>query len=157
QHDAHVLALGIESDPQLPEGEFARLPEVVEWVLAEGGVPYLAHTYWSGLRTGQFEACDGLAEIESYNARCGLEGGRGACRLHCDEADAQGRRVYGIGPGVSPHPGCDSGCASVWARCSERWQGGVLASLRAGRFYSSAGPEIHELALEDGAATVRCS
>jgi hypothetical protein len=33
----------------------------------------------------------------------------------------------------------------------------VLDALREGRFYSSAGPEIHSLELDDGAVTVRCS
>ena len=51
----------------------------------------------------------------------------------------------------------DSGFASVWARCADRAQAAVLDALREGRFYSSAGPEIHELALDDGSATVRCS
>src|SRR5437870_5196771 len=41
QHDAHVLALGIETDPQQPEDAFASLPEVVARVRAERGGPEL--------------------------------------------------------------------------------------------------------------------
>ena len=33
--DAHVLALGLQTDPELPEGEFAPLQEVVDWIVAE--------------------------------------------------------------------------------------------------------------------------
>src|SRR3982750_3187895 len=43
-HDAHVLALGVEADPEPPDDGFAPLPEVVTWIDANGGVPYLAHT-----------------------------------------------------------------------------------------------------------------
>src|SRR3977135_2752224 len=57
--DAHVLALGVRADPVLPES-FAPLQEVVDWIRANGGLPYLAHSYWSGLRTAQVEDCDGL-------------------------------------------------------------------------------------------------
>src|SRR4029078_9589847 len=32
KHDAHVLALGVEADQVLPEGEFAPLEEVVAWI-----------------------------------------------------------------------------------------------------------------------------
>src|SRR3989442_13543286 len=53
EHDAHVVALGLGVDPVLPEGEFAPLEEVVAWVNENGGVPFLAHTYLSGLRTQQ--------------------------------------------------------------------------------------------------------
>ena len=157
QHDAHVLALGIETDPQQPEDAFASLSEVVARVRAEGGVPYLAHTYWSGLRTEQFEECDGLVGLEIFNAGCELEVGRGDSTVHWDEALERGRLLYGIAADDSHHPGYDSGFASVWARCADRTQAAVLDALREGRFYSSAGPEIHELALDDGWATVRCS
>ena len=47
--DAHVLALGVQADPVAPGDGFAPLPEVVAWIVENGGVPYLAHTYWSGL------------------------------------------------------------------------------------------------------------
>ena len=57
EDDAHVLALGLEVDPVVPETEFETLQEVVSFVLANGGVPYLAHTYWSGLRVDQWENC----------------------------------------------------------------------------------------------------
>ena len=68
EHDAHVLALGLEVDPVLPEGNFAPLEEVVAWIAENGGVPYLAHTYWSGLRTEQWWDCPGLYGIEVWNS-----------------------------------------------------------------------------------------
>ena len=157
EHDAHVLALGVDADPQPPEDAFASLPEVVAWVEQEGGVPYLAHTYWSGLRTEQFEGCDGLVGIEIYNAGCELEVGRGDSSIHWDEALEHGRPFFALATDDSHHPGYDSGFACVWARCAERSQAAVLDALRAGRFYSSAGPEIRELALDDGAVTLRCT
>src|SRR5437899_1303507 len=36
EHDAHVLALGLERDPELPEDVFAPLPEVVGWIADAG-------------------------------------------------------------------------------------------------------------------------
>ena len=75
--DAHVLALGVESDPIDPLDSFPDLEETVAWISAHGGVPYLAHTYWSGLRPEEFEECPGLVGIEVWNSGCEVELGRG--------------------------------------------------------------------------------
>jgi len=157
EHDAHVLALGLDVDPELPEDGFGALADVARWIGEHGGVAYLAHTYWSGLRTDQFEDCEALVGIEVYNAGCELEVGRGDSSLHWDEALERGRLLYAIAVDDSHHPGYDSSLAWVWARCAERSQPAVLDALRAGRFYSSTGPTIHELELDDGAVVVRCS
>jgi hypothetical protein len=157
EHDAHVLAFGLAVDPELPSGEFASLPDTVAYVHAHGGVAYLAHTYWSGLRTEQFEDCDGLVGIEVWNAGCELEVGRGDSSLHWDEALERGRLLYALATDDSHHPGFDSALAWTWVRAGERSAAAVLAALREGRFYSSTGPRIHELELDDEHVTVRCS
>src|SRR5688572_3034902 len=84
---AHVLALGVQHDPVPPgpDDEFPGLEETVAWVEASGGVSFLAHTYWSGLRPEDFEGCPGIAGLEVYNAGCELEVGRGLSTLHWDE------------------------------------------------------------------------
>jgi hypothetical protein len=157
EHDAHVLALGIDVDPVIPENEFGSMAEVVRWIGEHAGVAFLAHPYWSGLRTDQFEDCDALVGIEVYNAGCELEVGRGDAALLWDEALERGHLLHAIAVDDSHHPGYDSSFAWVWARCAERSQPAVLDALRDGRFYSSTGPAIHELEVDDDAVTVRCS
>ena len=157
EHDAHVLALGLDVDPQLPTDAFPNLAETVDWIHANGGVAYLAHTYWSGLRVEQFEDCEALPGIEIWNAGCELEIGRGDSTLHWDEALDRGRTFFGIVADDSHHPGYDSGFAWTWVRARERTQAAVLEALRDGRFYGSTGPEIHALEVEDGHVVVRCS
>jgi hypothetical protein len=157
EHDAHVVALGIDADPVPPADRFAPLEDVTAWILEHGGVPYLAHTHWSGLRAEQFEGCEGLLGIEVFNAGCQLETGRGDAGLHWDEVLDGGRRLYALATDDSHHPGYDSGFAWVWARSAERSQEAVLEALRTGSFYSSCGPVIHSLELEPGFVTVGCS
>jgi hypothetical protein len=153
----HVLALGVAADPEPPTADFPGLDETVSWVRANQGVPFVAHTYWSGLRPEEFEGCDGLAGLEVFNAGCELEVGRGHAGLHWDEVLERGRPLLGIATDDSHHPGRDSGHAWVWARCEERSPEAVLAALDAGAFYSSNGPEISELAAEDGVVELGCS
>jgi hypothetical protein len=157
ENDAHVLALGVQAEPVIPENEFAQLQEVVDWILENGGVPYIAHTYWSGLRTGQWEECKGLLGLEVWNSGCELEVGRGDASSHWDEALERGRLWYALATDDSHHPGYDSGFASTWVRAADKTQEAVLAALTTGSFYGSTGPTIHSVEVSDDAVTVRCS
>jgi hypothetical protein len=157
EHDAHVLALGLDVDPVLPDDEFAPLEDVVAWVAANGGVPYLAHTYWSGLRTEQWWDCPGLYGIEVWNTGCELELGRGDASIHWDEALEHGRPLFALATDDSHHPGYDSGFAWTWVRAVEKTQAAVLDALRSGMFYGSTGPEIRGVEVSDGDVVVRCS
>ena len=157
EDDAHVLALGLDADPIVPELDFAPLQEVVSWITENGGVPYLAHTYWSGLRTDRWEECAGLVGIEVWNTGCELEVGRGDSSLHWDEALERGRLFYGLATDDSHHPGYDSGFAWTWVRAAEKSRAAVLDALRTGSFYGSTGPRIDTVELTDGDVTVHCS
>ncbi len=155
--DAHILAYGIAQDPVRPDQVYAPLQETVDWISAAGGVAYLAHPYWSGLRTSQFEGVEGLAGIEVYNAGCELECGRGLSAVHWDEALAGGRRIFAIAADDSHYPGFDSGFSWTWLRAAERTPAAVLTALREGAFYSSTGPEIHAVGVDGRTIEVRCS
>src|SRR5437660_7956176 len=157
EHDAHVLALGVEAEPVIPDNEFAPLADVVAWIAENGGLPYLAHTYWSGLRTEQWETCEGLLGIEVWNTGCELEIGRGDSSIHWDEALERGVPLQGLATDDSHHPGYDSGFAWTMVRAAEKSQEAVLAALRAGAFYGSTGPEIESVEVGDEDVTVRCS
>lgn len=157
EHDAHVLALGVEADPVIPDGEFGQLQEVVSWIAENGGVPYIAHTYWSGLRTDQWEDCEGLFGLEVWNAGCELEIGRGDASLHWDEALERGKNFFALATDDSHHPGYDSGFAWTMVRAAEKSQEAVLEALRAGSFYGSTGPEITGVEIADDVITVHCS
>ena len=156
-NDAHVLGLGLDADPEIPDLDFAPLPDVVGWIAENGGVPFLAHTYWSGLRTEQWEDCPGLVGIEVWNTGCELELGRGDSSLHWDEALELGRNFSALATDDSHHPGFDSGFAWTWVRAAEKSQPAVLDALRAGSFYGSTGPRIDAVELTDGEVIVRCS
>ena len=157
ENDAHVLALGVAADPVLPEDHFAPLEDVVAWVAENGGVPYLAHTYWSGLRTEQWWDCPGLYGLEVWNSSCEVELGRGDASIHWDEALEHGRALFALATDDSHHPGYDSGFAWTWVRVGEKTEEAVLDALREGTFYGSTGPELRAVEVSDGEVIVRCS
>jgi hypothetical protein len=155
--DAHLLAFGIDEDPL----EFVRarpdLAAAAAWVGEHGGVAYLAHPYWTGAPASGLSLCDGVAGLEVYNAGCELEVGRGLSTVHWDDLLERGGRYFGIATDDSHHADFDSGFAWVWVCVAERSQAAVLAALANGSFYSSTGPVMHELRVEDRSVEVRCS
>jgi hypothetical protein len=155
--EAHVLGLGVAANPEPPANGYPSLGDTVAWIEAAGGVPYLAHPYWSGLRREEFESCDGLVGLEVYNAGCELEVGRGLSGVHWDDVLERGRPWLAIAADDSHHPGDDSGLAWTWVRAAERSCDAILAALRDGAFYSSTGPAIEELSVSNGVVEVRTS
>jgi hypothetical protein len=155
--DGHLLAYGIDDDPL----EFVRgrpnLAAAAAWVGEHGGVAYLAHPYWTGTSVGGLALADGVAGLEIYNAGCELEVGRGLSTVHWDELLERRRLCLGIAADDSHHADLDSGFAWTWARAAARSQAGVLDALASGAFYSSTGPLIHELRVDDGCVEVACS
>src|SRR5439155_12216944 len=153
--DGHLRAFSIEGDPL----EFVRtgpeLAAAAAWVGEHGGVAYLAHPYWTGAPATGLSLCDGVAGLEVYNAGCELEVGRGLSTLRWDDLLERGGRYFGIAADDSHHANFDSGFAWVWA--AVRSQAAVLGALANGSFYSSMGPLVHELRVEDGRVEVRCS
>jgi hypothetical protein len=156
EDDVHVLALGLDAEPIAPLA-FEPVADVVAWIAANGGLPFVAHTYWSGLRTEQWWDVEGLLGLEVWNTGCELELGRGDSSLHWDEALEHGRRLFGLATDDSHHPGYDSGFAWTWVRADDKTQAAVLGALRAGAFYGSTGPEIRGVELGDDGVVVHCS
>jgi hypothetical protein len=156
EDDVHVLALGVAVDPVAPRA-FEPLPDVVAWIAANGGLPFIAHTYWSGLRTEQWWDCEALLGLEVWNSGCELELGRGDSSTHWDEALEHGRNLTALATDDSHHPGYDSGFAWTWVRAREQTQDAVLDAIRAGAFYGSTGPEIRSVEVSDEEVVVDCS
>ena len=156
--EAHVLGLGIETDPDKPSDEFPGLAETVAWIREAGGLSFLAHPYWSGLRAEEFGGCEGLLGLEVFNAACELEVGRGAAGVHWDDVLEADRRPWlGLVVDDSHHPGFDTSVAWTWVRTAERSPAAVLESLRTGAFYGSTGPKIEQLLVDGPTVEVRTS
>jgi len=155
--DGHLLAFGIDEDPL----EFVRtrpdLAAAAAWVGEHQGVAYLAHPYWTGAPASGLSLGDGVAGLEVYNAGCELEVGRGLSTVHWDDLLERGGHYFGIATDDSHHADFDSDFAWVWAHAAERSQAAVLDALANGSFYSSTGPLVHELRVDDGSVEVLCS
>lgn len=154
--DGHVLGIGIERDPAELEGARHDLAATGDWIVAAGGVAFLAHPYWTGVRPGEIELPQSVVGIEVFNAGCELEVGRGLSSVHWDELLQDGRLCPALAVDDSHHPGFDSDHAWTWIR-AERERDAVLEALRRGCFYGSCGPLIHDVETTDAGVVVRCT
>ena len=154
--DGHVLGIGIERDPAELDGARLELEATGDWIVAAGGVAFLAHPYWTGVRPGEIELPRSVVGIEVFNAGCELEVGRGLSSVHWDELLQDGRHCPALAVDDSHHPGFDSDHAWTWIR-AEREREAILEALRRGCFYGSSGPLIHDVETTGAGVVVRCT
>jgi hypothetical protein len=154
--EADVLAYGIDELPEARE-RFPSIAEAAGWIVAAGGVAYLAHPYWSALSAEHYLEAPALSGIEVFNGGSEQQQGNGLSVVHWDAILATGRVCHGIATDDSHYAGQDSRLAWTMVKARERTREAVLDALRVGRLYGSSGPEIHDLRLAGDCVQVRCS
>jgi hypothetical protein len=154
--EAEVLALGA---PGLPEARehFPDLEAAARWVRENGGVPFLAHPYWSGLDPSEYLAAPSLCGIETFNGGSELENGTGSSAAFWDAILNQGAPCLGVACDDCHYPGRDSRLGWTMVHARERTREAVLDALRRGWFYGSAGPEIRDVRIGADGIEVRTS
>lgn len=151
----HLLGIGIDRMPEVDRA--SSLADAALAVRAAGGLPFVAHPIWSGLRTDEVAGIEHCAGIEVYNSSCDVEQDRAHAGAHWDIWLAMGHRLTGIATDDLHYPGYEAfrGWTIVHAR--ERSRQAVLDALAAGRFYATTGPRIQAMSWRDGVLTVACS
>jgi hypothetical protein len=156
----HMLAVGLNA---LPDRALADDPSsLAAAVRAAGGLPFIAHPYWTGQTSASVAAIAGIEGIEVYNAVCDLSRGLGYSNVHWDELLATGHRLNGLAVDDVHWRFGSEGRGFVMVRSVEATEAAVLEALAKGHYYASTGPVIHDLTIEhlpDGTPTlrVRCS
>ncbi|MGH2561407.1 MAG: CehA/McbA family metallohydrolase [Thermomicrobiales bacterium] len=148
----HLLGLGITGMPEV--GRDASLPEAAAAVRAAGGLPFVAHPVWSGLRTDEIDFA-GVAGIEIFNAGCEVEQDRAHASAHWDVWLSMGHRLTAIATDDTHYPGFDAFRAWTMVHARDRTRAALLVALTAGRFYASSGPRITGLTFDEGVLTVQ--
>jgi hypothetical protein len=153
EFDADVLAYGIDVLPD-PATEFPSIADAAEWIVGQGGVAYLAHPYWSGLRAEDYLAAPALSGIEVMNGGSELMQRNGLSVVHWDDILHLGGRCLGIATDDSHYPGQDSRLAWTMVRARERSREAVVAALREGDFYATSGATILGIEVDAGGVEV---
>lgn len=150
----HIKAVGLPIDfaPSV-NGETG--PELAARAAETGAFIGIVHPSWYGLTTQDARQISCAHAVEIYNHGSAVEVDRGSDWPFCDLLLNDGWRLAGYASDDAHHltHDCLGGWVQVKARSLEPEQ--LLESLKQGRFYSSQGPEIVDIAIDEDAEEVR--
>lgn len=153
----HIVAAGLPLGFPPPEpGESG--PQLARRARAAGAFIGMAHPAASLLSSVDAESLDAAHAVEVYNALAAREV-RGDSWHLTDVLLNRGHRLTAYAADDAHfQPQDPPGCTAwVQVRAESLDPGVLLSSLKAGHYYSSTGPELHDIRLDDGMVTVHCS
>lgn len=155
--DWHIVAVGLPLEfPPSNRGETGVL--LARRARRAGAFIGMAHPSASLLTLVDAQSLDAAHAVEVYNAVSAWEE-RGDSWHLCDVLLARGHRLTAYAADdahFQPQdpPGCTA-WVQVRARALEPHL--LLAALKAGNYYSSTGPVLHDIVVTDGKVTITCS
>jgi hypothetical protein len=160
----HIVGVGVQETLPFRDFDDELDPQyVVDKINDLVGISILAHPYWSGLCHSDMMAVEGLCGVEIYNTSCDLERNTGLSTSHVDGLIAAGRRINIFA--VDDHHGADrptmpvDACGAwIMVKSPSPKEGDLLECIRSGLFYSSTGPEIKKISVDNNKVIhVQCS
>ena len=150
---AEILCLGIEEIKR----KRVHPQDVIYDALEQGGLPYVSHPHLSGVYSALMTDLDGLVGIEVYNHAASVVWNRGTASIHLDDLMGVGKIVWGLASDdlhtirkIGPQ-----GRVEVRAKSNNRQD--ILSSMRDGLYYSTTGPQIHDISIGETHVRVKCS
>jgi len=118
----------------------------------------MAHPAASLLTLADAESLDAAHAVEVFNDLAAWED-RGDSWHLCDLLLARGHRLDAYAADDAHFQPQDPPGQAAWVqvRAGSLEPGELLTALKSGHYYSSTGPEIHAITVNDGKITVRCS
>ena len=149
----HIIGLNISevidaNDPQ----------DAISDIQSQGGVALIAHPYWSALSIKDLMELDGYIGIEIFNSHCHLSRSKGYSTVHWDDLLLRGRQIFGFAVddchwhfNDRPFDGC---YAWISVKASKLDLNSLISSISNGLFYSSNGPEIYDLTVNENLVSI---
>ena len=153
----HILAVGLPDD-FAPTAQAETGPQLAARAAAAGAFVAIAHPAWYGLTQEDARSLEAAHAVEVYNTGCAVESERGESWELADILLNQGRRLLTCATDDAHfHDWRDTFGGWVMVRAASLEPAALLAALHAGHFYSSQGPEFHDIAIAGDQLRVACS
>ncbi len=160
----HILAVGLPEDfapPDVPHFMHTECSESAAELAARareaGAFVAIAHPHWSGLTEADARRITAAHAVEIYNHGCAVECDRGDGLLSFEHMLNEGRRLTAIATDDAHFHNPDHFGGWVMVKARDNSPEALLSALKAGDFYASSGPEIHDIRLTERAIEVKCS
>lgn len=150
----------------LPERRYTDMNYINEFLVErrlDGFIACYNHPYWSLQNYEDYKDLRAVWAMEIYNHGCEHDGLYGYNPQSYDEMLRAGTHLYCLATDDNHNstpfddPMCDSFGGFVMVKAEELTYQSVVDALLDGNFYSSMGPEIQELYIEDGKLHIKTS
>ena len=154
----HIVAAGLPLD-FAPCGDDESGEEIARRAADCGAFISLAHPAWSQLTIEDGRAIDVAHSVEIYNTGCDRENHRGDGAYLLDQLLNEGKRLTANATDDAHFINGDHDAFGGWVHVKAQSLDPreILDALKAGHFYSSQGPQIHELSITDNQLHISCS
>ena len=160
----HILAVGLPADfaPALSPDFHPRQgqesgPEIAARAVAAGAFVAIAHPQWSGLTLADARSITAAHAVEVYNHGCATGCDRPDGFAIADLLLTEGRKLSLIATDDAHFSEPDHFGGWVMVKASENTPEALLEALKAGAFYSSQGPHLHDVRLEGDHVVIESS
>lgn len=154
----HILAVGLPADfaPSTPDESG---PQIAQRAMTAGAFVAAAHPSWYALTEDDLLSLGPVHAVEVFNGIAGGDNDRADSWALLNVLLDKGHRYTAIAADDAHRkPGYTDFCEGwVQVKAEANEPDALLAALKAGHFYASTGPEIHDVQVNGGKVTVRCS
>lgn len=153
----HLLACGLPLD-FAPLGQEEDAVSLAGRAVAAGAFLGIAHPQWSSLRIEDGRQMAAIAHaVEIYNTGCHIECDRPDGTALLDALLSEGHRLTGYAADDAHFKNDDGLGGWMMVKAADGEPETLLAAMKAGLFYSSRGPRIEDIAIEDDTLHVAAS
>lgn len=160
----HILAVGLPYDftpPHAPgflpvEGQESG-PDLAQRARDAGAFVSIAHPHWSGLTLADARSVAAAHSVEIYNHGCAVGCDREGGGHVLDLLLSEGRDLTLIATDDAHFTEPDHFGGWVMVKAKANDSDLLLVALKNGEFYSSQGPEIRNIEMDNKAVTVACT
>lgn len=155
----HILAVGLPLDfaPNLPDETG---PQIAARALAAGAYVAAAHPAWYGLTEADVTSLGPIHAVEIYNGTAADHNDKPDSLYMLDLLLMRGRRYLACATDDAHfNPDRHDHLRGwVWVKSERNEPDAILDALKSGAYYSSTGPQIHDIQLLPGRKiAIRCS
>ncbi len=151
----HLIGFDMRDGVELPKS--LDVQQTIDFLIKGGGKVFVAHPYWSGLTAKDMISLEGYLGVEVFNTGCQLEIAKGISSVHWDDLLARGKRLWGFAVDDA-HWRTDDGFKGwIMVKAVELTKPAIVDAIEKGYFYSSCGPWIYNIELDDRHISVKCS
>lgn len=149
--------------PERRYGDYHYINEFIDLMKDYGFFACYNHPYWSLQNYEDYKNLRGFWAMEIYNHGCEHDGLYGYNPQSYDEMLRTGNRLFCVSTDDNhnsypfSHPLCDSFGGFTMIKAAQLDYGSIVSALLKGEFYSSMGPEIKELYVEEGVLFIKTS